>query len=86
MTGMGGAAYGPESPSIRDVWAAQAAPHDVNLAGCSDAVYEGLVLQKLQTEVAYREACDRDLVRALEAEAEADEWRAEGRLEAEAEL
>jgi hypothetical protein len=60
--------YGPRQPTRHDLWDAQAAPYDANLAGCSDAEYDRLVLQKQQTEAAYREAHDRNLARALEVE------------------
>jgi hypothetical protein len=59
MTAMESVAYGPQLPSVHDVRDAQVAADDANLAGCSDAVYERLVLQKLQTAVAYREAACR---------------------------
>ena len=66
------AVYGPQEPTINDLWTAQAAPHDATLAGCSDAEYDRLVLEKQQTEAAYLEGYDRDFGRAVEAkEAEA---------------
>lgn len=62
----------PAPPTLHDLWDAQAAPHDANSAGCSDAEYDRLVLGRQQTETAYREAHDRDVVRTWDAEQEAE--------------
>ena len=60
--------YGPQFPTIEDLWHAQAAPYEADLAGCSDAEYDRLVLERQQTEAAYLEGYDRNLMRALEAD------------------
>jgi hypothetical protein len=64
--------HGPRPPAIGDLWAAQGAPHDANVSGCSDEEYDRLVLEKQQTELAYLEAHDRDFARAWDAEQEAE--------------
>lgn len=63
-------AYGPHWPSMAELWAAQDAPWIANEAECDKAEFDRLMLAKQQTEAAYLEGVDRDLVRALEAEAE----------------
>jgi len=62
--------YGPQLPSKAELWAAQDAPLEADRAGCSDAEYQRLLLERQQTEIAYREGYDRDLLRDLEAETE----------------
>jgi hypothetical protein len=58
---------GPDFPDAEALWAAQAAPYDAWLACCSDAEYDRLVLERQQTEMAFREGCDREFVRRMEA-------------------
>jgi hypothetical protein len=70
---------GPQLPSLQDLYLAQDAPCEANLAGCSDAVYDRLVLERQQTELAFLAGYDRSLENPLECEAEAameaaDEW------------
>ena len=60
--------YGPRFPDERDLYAAQDAPLEADRAGCSEAEYQRLVLERQQTELAYLAGYDRDLARALEAE------------------
>ena len=69
-----GPAYGPQSPDLADLYAAQDAPLE---AGLSNAEYERRLTERSQTEAAYLDAYDRDLVRALEAEAADPELEAE---------
>jgi hypothetical protein len=57
-------AYGPQPPTMEDVWQARDALVLANEAGCDDAKYERLLLDKLQTEVALREAEDRAILQA----------------------
>ncbi|MGH3254822.1 MAG: hypothetical protein ACRDOU_05330 [Streptosporangiaceae bacterium] len=64
---MTGAAYGPQFPDMEDVWRAQDAPAEADRAGCSAAEYDRLVLERQQTEAAYLEGYDRELLRAREA-------------------
>ena len=61
------AAYGPQFPTMEDVWRAQDAPAEADRAGCSNAEYDRLVLERRQTEAAYLEGYDRDLLAAREA-------------------
>lgn len=77
---MTAAPHGPQFPTVEEFRTAQRAPHAAHLAGCTDAEYDRLVLQRHQTEAAYLEGHDRALVRAMDAEA------ARGELEPEAEL
>ena len=58
--------YGPQPPALEELWAAQGAPYEAYAAGRSAAEYDRLVTARLQTEAAYLDAYDRDLVRALE--------------------
>ena len=67
-------AYGPQPPSLADLYAAQDAPLQ---AGLGDVEYDRRVAERIQTEAAYLDAYDRDLVRALEAEAADPELEAE---------
>lgn len=67
-------AYGPQPPDRADLYTAQDAPLEADL---SDAEYDRLLTERIQTEIAYKEACDRDLSRALEAEAAEPEPEAE---------
>lgn len=81
---------GPDFPDMHALWAAQAAPYEAHLAGCGDAEYDRLILERAQTEAAYFEGCDRELARALEAAPDpagsADyQARAEAERQAEAE-
>ena len=48
---------------MEDVWRAQDAPREADRAGCSNAEYDRLVLERQQTEAAYLEGYDRDLIR-----------------------
>jgi hypothetical protein len=57
------AACGPQFPTMEDVWRAQDAPLEADRAGCSNAEYDRLVLERRQTEAAYLEGYDRDLIR-----------------------
>lgn len=68
---------GPRLPELHDLCRAQDAPCEANRAGCSDAVYDRLVLERQQTEAAYLAGYDRELDRALEAEAAEAEPEAE---------
>jgi hypothetical protein len=66
-------AYGPQFPAMEDVWRAQDAPPEADRAGCSNAEYDRLVRERRQTEAAYLEGYDRDLIRVrdeMEPEAE----------------
>jgi hypothetical protein len=58
-------AFGPQPPALADLYAVQDAPLE---AGLSDAEYDPLVTARMQTEAAYLDAYDRDLLRALEAD------------------
>ena len=69
-----GPAFGPQPPDRADLYAAQDAPLE---AGLSDAEYGRLLTERIQTEIAYKEARDRDLVRVLEADAASPEPEAE---------
>jgi hypothetical protein len=69
-----GPAYGPQPPDLADLYAAQDAPLE---AGLSDAEHDRLIAERIQTEAGYLDAYDRDLVRALEAEAAEPELEAE---------
>jgi hypothetical protein len=69
-----GPAYGPQPPDLADLYAAQDAPLE---AGLSNAEYDHRLTERSQTEAAYLDAYDRDLVRALEAEAADPELEAE---------
>lgn len=69
--------YGPQFPTLVDLHRAQDAPCAANLAGCSDRVYDHLVLERQQTEAAYLEGYDRELMRELEAYAADPEPEAE---------
>lgn len=60
-------ACGPDWPTMEDVWRAQDAPLEADRAGCNRAEYDRLVLERQQTELAYLEGYDRDLLRAREA-------------------
>jgi hypothetical protein len=62
--------YGPQFPDMRELWAAQDAPLQAHQAGCSDLDYDRLVLERQQTEAAYLDGYDRDLMRQIEPEAE----------------
>ena len=62
--------YGPRFPDMHELWAAQDAPLQAHQAGCSDADYDRLVLERQQTEAAYLHGYDRDLMREIEPEAE----------------
>ncbi len=62
--------YGPQLPSLGDLYLAQDAPCEANAAGCSDAEYGRLVLERQQTEAAYLVGYDRELARSLEADPE----------------
>jgi hypothetical protein len=68
MTGGRLPGYGPQLPSQADLWRAQDAPCIANEAGCTDAVYDRLVLERQQTEAAYLARIDAELARELEAE------------------
>ena len=72
--------YGPQFPDERDLYLAQDAPLEADRAGCSEAEYQRLVLERQQTELAYLAGYDRDLARALEAAAEEPEAEAEAGL------
>ena len=67
-------AFGPQPPDRADLYAAQDAPLRADL---SDAEYDRLLTERIQTEIACKDACDRDLVRALEADATEPELEAE---------
>jgi hypothetical protein len=67
-------AYGPQPPDRADLYAAQDAPLE---AGLSDAEFDRRLTARIQTEIAYKDAFDRDLIRALEAEAAEPELEAE---------
>lgn len=56
---------GPQLPSLHDLYLAQDAPCEANTAGCSDAVYDQLILERQQTEAAYLDGYDRDLSACL---------------------
>ena len=66
---------GPHPPDLADLWRAQDAPLQ---AGLSDADFERLGTEKMQTELAYQAARVRELIRDWDAipepepEAEAD--------------
>jgi hypothetical protein len=60
--------HGPQWPAMAELWAAQDAPILADTAGCSQAEYDRLVLERQQTEAAYLEGYDRALLRQLEAE------------------
>lgn len=60
-------ATGPRFPAMEDVWRAQDAQADADRAGCSAAEHDRLVAERQQTEAAYLEGYDRDLLRAREA-------------------
>lgn len=60
-------AYGPQFPTMEDVWRAQDAPREADRAGCSNAEYDRLVLERQQTGLAYLEGYDRALLHAREA-------------------
>lgn len=64
MTG-GQAAYGPQLPSVADLWQAQAAPW--NEPRCSDAEWERLTVEQHQTEAAYLVRVDAEFAAELEA-------------------
>jgi hypothetical protein len=66
-------ACGPQFPTMQELWHAQQAPYAAHLAGCSDAEYDRLILERQQTEAAYLEGYDRGLMRDLQAEAAQDE-------------
>jgi len=68
VTGQPAGIHGPSFPDIHALRAAQAAPCDADLAGCSDAEYDRLILERQQTEAAYLEGYDRELARDLERE------------------
>jgi hypothetical protein len=57
---------GPDFPDVHDLRAAQAAPCAANTAGCTDAEYDRLILERKQTEAAYLAGYDRALGRELE--------------------
>ena len=67
-------AFGPQPPDRADLYAAQDAPLE---AGLSDAEFDRRLTERIQTEIAYMEAYDRETVRALEAEAADPEPEAE---------
>jgi hypothetical protein len=67
-------AYGPQPPDQADLYAAQDAPYE---PGLGDAEFDRLLAERIQTEIAYKNALDRDLVRALEADAAEPELEAE---------
>jgi hypothetical protein len=67
-------AYGPQPPDRADLYAAQDAPLE---PGLGDAEFDRLLAERIQTEIAYKNAFDRDLVRALEADADEPEFEAE---------
>ncbi len=58
--------YGPQAPRVEDVWRAQDAALEASARG-SDAEYQQLATACRQTEAAYLDAYDRDLLRDLEA-------------------
>lgn len=62
-------AYGPQPPALGDLYAAQDAPLE---AGLGNAEYDRLIAERIQTEAAYLDAYDRDLVRAVSAPTAAD--------------
>lgn len=64
---MTAAAFGPQWPTMEDLWRVQGAPIEADRTGCSDAEYDRLMRERQQTEAAYLEGYDRDLLRALEA-------------------
>ena len=72
---------GPHPPDLADLWRAQDAPLQ---AGLSDADFERLGTEKMQTELAYQAARVRELIRDWDAipepepEAEADLWTGPG--------
>jgi hypothetical protein len=59
------AVYGPQLPSLADLWQAQAAPW--NEPRCTDAEWERLTLEKHQTEAAYRARADAEFAAEFEA-------------------
>jgi hypothetical protein len=61
----GHVAYGPQLPSVADLWQAQAAPWAE--PRCSDAEWERLTLEKHQTEAAYLARVDAEFVAEFEA-------------------
>jgi hypothetical protein len=61
------AACGPQFPSMEDMWHARDAVTDADRAGYSGAGYDRLMLERQQTEAAYFEGYDRELLRAREA-------------------
>jgi hypothetical protein len=67
-------AFGPQPPDRADLYAAQDAPPQADL---SDAEYGRLLTERIQTEIAYKEARDRGLARALDAGAAEPEPEAE---------
>jgi hypothetical protein len=73
-------ACGPQLPDLHDLYRAQDAPCEANRAGCSDAVYDRLILERQQTEAAYLTGYDRDLDRVLETEAAVTEPEPEAEL------
>jgi len=77
---MTAAADGPQFPDMEDVWRAQDATAEADRAGCTAAEYDRLVLERRQTEAAYLERYDRDLLRAREAIPDEPEPEAEAAL------
>jgi hypothetical protein len=66
--------YGPRPPTARELLAARNAPPLAVEAGCGVDEYERLVLAKLDTEAAFREAEARAYALPPEPEAEAEPW------------
>jgi hypothetical protein len=64
--------YGPQPPDLHDLYLAQDAPLEADRAGCSEAEYQQLVLERQQTELAYLAGYDRCLENDLELDAEAE--------------
>ena len=75
--GLDSPAFGPQPPDLADLYAAQDAPLE---AGLGNAEHDRLIESRIQTEAGYLDAYDRDLVRALEAEAADPELEAEAAL------
>ena len=57
-------AFGPQPPDLADLYAAQDAPLRADL---SDAEYDRLLAERIQTEIAYDATCDRELARSIDA-------------------
>jgi hypothetical protein len=53
--------YGPQFPDEHDLYRAQDRPLEADQAGCGEAEYQRLVLERQQTELAYLTGYDRQV-------------------------